>query len=80
MPIVIVIGVAIVGIGMGHFLVAGCRGWWVLNWFLLSGRREWASFAMEGSGWVVYQAVWVPVGIAVILHALVGVDGGRRGR
>lgn len=69
----------------GYFLCNGCRRCWLLHGFLLlfffhrRRRRRWwvdHNLPLYGSGWVVNQAVWVPVGVAVVLHALEGADGG----
>lgn len=68
----------------GHFLLNGSRWRRLLHWLLFlfllhrrRRRRRWGhhNLPLNGPGWVVNQAVGVPVGIAVVLHAFEGADG-----
>lgn len=68
----------------GDFLLNRSRGCWLLHrflLFLLHRRRRWRwwdhHLPLHRPWWVVNQAVGVPVGITVVLHALEGADGGR---
>lgn len=63
----------------GHLLLNGSRRW-LLHWFLFLLYRRWwwwyfGDYELHGPGWGVDQAVGVPEGVAVILHALEDANG-----
>lgn len=74
----------VIGVGVRVFFGHGC-GWWGrplhcrLLLFLFWGWRWWRqhNLAFDWARWVVNQAVGIPVGVAVVLHAFVE-DGHRR--